>query len=102
MANIKTIKELADELNVNKKYVQNKINYEINKKNKILDSNFIKNGFRAYLFTLNQAKESAHKATEWAEDKLEDAKEGLENVVDAVEDKIEDLTGKKEDETPKA
>ncbi|MCT1178804.1 hypothetical protein [Lactococcus lactis] len=112
---LKTIKELADELGISKKYLQNKISYEkkkqnlsignwkkISGKNTIVLSDKEQTLIKSWLNSLEDKKEDkADNLEDKKEDKadnLEDKKEDkADNLEDKQEDKADNLEDKKED-----
>ena len=101
---LKTIKELADELGISKKYLQNKISYEKKKQNlsignwkKISGKNTIVLSDKEQTLIkswLNSLEDKQEDKADSLEDKQEDKADGLE---DKQEDKADSLEDKQED-----
>ncbi|WP_270572943.1 hypothetical protein [Enterococcus thailandicus] len=101
---LKTIKELADELGISKKYLQNKISYEKKKQNlsignwkKISGKNTIVLSDKEQTLIkswLNSLEDKQEDKADSLEDKQEDKADGLE---DKQEDKADGLEDKQED-----
>ena len=102
--NLKTIKELADELGISKKYLQNKISYEKKKQNlsignwkKISGKNTIVLSDKEQTLIkswLNSLEDKQEDKADSLEDKQEDKADSLE---DKQEDKADSLKDKQED-----
>ena len=102
--NLKTIKELADELGISKKYLQNKISYEKKKQNlsignwkKISGKNTIVLSDKEQALIkswLNSLEDKQEDKADSLEDKQEDKADSLE---DKQEDKADSLEDKQED-----
>ena len=102
--NLKTIKELADELGISKKYLQNKISYEKKKQNlsignwkKISGKNTIVLSDKEQTLIkswLNSLEDKQEDKADSLEDKQEDKADSLE---DKQEDKADSLEDKQED-----
>ena len=94
--NLKTIKELADELGISKKYLQNKISYE-KKKQKLSIGNWKKISGKNTI-VLSQKEQTLIKSwldkADSLEGKQEDKADSLEGK---QEDKADSLEGKQED-----
>ncbi|TNU96464.1 hypothetical protein FIB47_11115 [Lactococcus cremoris] len=99
---LKTIKELADELGISKKYLQNKISYEKKKQNlsignwkKISGKNTISDKEQTLIKSwLNSLEDKQEDKADSLEDKQEDKADSLE---DKQEDKADSLEDKQED-----
>ena len=101
---LKTIKELADELGISKKYLQNKISYEKKKQNlsignwkKISGKNTIVLSDKEQTLIkswLNSLEDNQEDKADSLEDKQEDKADSLE---DKQEDKADSLEDKQED-----
>ncbi|QSR01255.1 hypothetical protein J0J34_10085 (plasmid) [Lactococcus garvieae] len=101
---LKTIKELADELGISKKYLQNKISYEKKKQNlsignwkKISGKNTIVLSDKEQILIkswLNSLEDKQEDKSDSLEDKQEDKSDSLE---DKQEDKSDSLEDKQED-----
>ena len=101
---LKTIKELADELGISKKYLQNKISYEKKKQNlsignwkKISGKNTIVLSDKEQTLIkswLNSLEDKQEDKSDSLEDKQEDKADSLE---DKQEDKADSLEDKQED-----
>ncbi|WP_228764506.1 DNA-binding protein [Lactococcus lactis] len=101
---LKTIKELADELGISKKYLQNKISYEKKKQNlsignwkKISGKNTIVLSDKEQTLIkswLNSLEDKQEDKADSLEDKQEDKADSLE---DKQEDKADSLEDKQED-----
>ncbi|GMC03800.1 hypothetical protein K4E_13280 [Enterococcus thailandicus] len=101
---LKTIKELADELGISKKYLQNKISYEKKKQNlsignwkKISGKNTIVLSDKEQTLIkswLNSLEDKQEDKADSLEDKQEDKADGLE---DKQEDKADSLEDNQED-----
>ena len=101
---LKTIKELADELGISKKYLQNKISYEkkkqnlsignwkkISGKNTIVLSDKEQTLIKSWLNSLEDKQEDkADSLEDKQEDKADSLKDNQEDKADGLEDKQED------------
>ena len=102
--NLKTIKELADELGISKKYLQNKISYEkkkqnlsignwkkISGKNTIVLSDKEQTLIKSWLNSLEDKQEDkADSLEDKQEDKADSLKDKQEDKADSLKDKQED------------
>ncbi|STQ32996.1 Uncharacterised protein [Enterococcus durans] len=95
--NLKTIKELADELGISKKYLQNKISYE-KKKQKLSIGNWKKISGKNTI-VLSQKEQALIKSWLDEADSLGDKQEDkADSLGDKQEDKADSLGDKQEDE----
>ncbi|THA51003.1 hypothetical protein E5555_11510 [Lactococcus lactis] len=90
---LKTIKELADELGISKKYLQNKISYEKKKQNLSI-GNWKKISGKNTIVLSDKEQTLIKSWLNSLEDKQEDKADSLE---DKQEDKADSLEGKQED-----
>ncbi|MDT2877076.1 hypothetical protein ACQUD3_12655 [Lactococcus lactis] len=104
---LKTIKELADELGISKKYLQNKISYEKKKQNlsignwkKISGKNTIVLSDKEQTLIkswLNSLEDKADSLEDKQEDKADSLEDKQEDKADSLEDKQEDKADSIED-----
>ncbi|MDT2890807.1 hypothetical protein P7H86_12950 [Lactococcus lactis] len=104
---LKTIKELADELGISKKYLQNKISYEKKKQNlsignwkKISGKNTIVLSDKEQTLIkswLNSLEDKADSLEDKQEDKADSLEDKQEDKADSLEDKQEDKADSLED-----